>query len=352
MDMRSRPFVSALAALGLTTFVGCGSVADGGAADATPTPSVDALDASDTSSLADTPPDSASSAETESACRANATVICPAWHACDPMSFEDVYGTDETCITSRTEHCVDAAGWPGIRDYAGQLRACNEALAADTRFSCSSFYRYHYGGSPVCPFTGALAKDEVCASSWQCASGHCAYQPTGCGKCVDPLAVGDSCVELTSICADGSSCARGYAGKTTCATYVDEGADCTRKPCHWEQSCVSGKCVARPKVGGACSDELSCLPSLACSPTTSTCTARTPAVPGAACGFDSGASTLRNCQHGYRCIAADSTATSGTCAIAKKLAEACTNGPLEDACEADLRCIAGKCAPFGASSCK
>jgi hypothetical protein len=283
----------------------------------------------------------------EAACRAMIERICSAWRTCDPLQFEDQYGSEALCMTEATKACVAEAGLPGASSYAEQTQACGDAMAADGRFTCRGFFRYQYEGFLGCRGKGTFPTTAGCLGGFQCASGVCRFRDLGCGKCADEVPLGGTCDRAaSSACVLGTTCFTSTTTATTCTALVDEGGDCLRKPCHWDLVCLSNKCVARPDVGEACDPRRACLPGRVCDPSTNRCTLVTPLGPGEPCGFLDDSGVLRSCVHGYRCTKPEKFSPTATCVPATKLGEPCAaDASPETACEPDLFCIGGSCLP-------
>ncbi|MCP4500341.1 MAG: hypothetical protein GY822_10315, partial [Deltaproteobacteria bacterium] len=109
-------------------------------------------------------------------------------------------------------------------------------------------------------FTGLVANGEVC-QDFECATGTCQVDETGCGTCAPFAEMGESCIELQ--CVDGLVC----DGLDVCNPLAADGEYCGIIGCSDELVCdytLSGPlCTVALNEGdacveGACSGELIC----------------------------------------------------------------------------------------------
>ncbi len=116
----------------------------------------------------------------------------------------------------------------------------------------------------------------------------------------------------------------------TCAAVVADGADCAgdNVTCARTSSCESGVCVARARVGDACTDQTTCVLGARC--TDGSCAGAHYVGVGDSCDFD------RRCPYASACIA-------GTCVRSSELDGECGANRSCDSgtCDADsARCVA------------
>jgi len=161
-----------------------------------------------------------------------AELICTQKEGCCPQSYD---GDRERCLAiekisaSTRAHRIEAAVDAGSARYDdARFRECLEAL--DT-LDCNGWYAAAADNLPLpcLDYTeGTKAVGATCDDYFECASGHCAYTPSGEGRTCQPSGqLGDTC----------------------------QGSD---DECAVELQCWGGTCVQRLAAGGACTDHGEC----------------------------------------------------------------------------------------------
>jgi len=147
----------------------------------------------------------------------------------------------------------------------------------------------------VCNRGGTLSDGETCETAAQCASGHCRPAET-CGVCAPAAAVGDSC-SANVICGHFDLVCDVATSKCVAKTPIGGACD-DFGDCGVDASCRDGTCVNRAGEGEACGGEKSgppdCAQELAC--VRGTCAKMVAVALGEACDG------ARLCRGAARCV--------------------------------------------------
>jgi hypothetical protein len=176
--------------------------------------------------------------------------------------------------------CTAAMALPGTSETLAWVNGCIAALDAST---CN----------PTQPpaacdkAPGALPDGANCNDDAQCQSGVCnlpqisvnaSIEIGSCGTCATTIPEGQPC-DATVTCAAGTACNYSLDPNRVCQTLSDVGANCgsTYPPCKeglvcWKTPAAAqnGVCARPSRLGGPCS-ATTCVPGLACDPTSMTC---------------------------------------------------------------------------------
>jgi len=311
----------------LLACAGCGRVADG----------VVAFDAGTLEAEVEAPLD------LETACRRFYERFCPAFHACQPDSFEWGWHDEKTCVEGSVSYCLAVASYPGVGDWTAFMR-CSELATRDPAFACRGYFRAFIDAFG-CHVTGSLPEDSNCESGAQCASGVCGFPTPGCAKCTDlsggaRVPLGASCESRDVRCEEGTGCGASDGGYV-CQPLAGEGESCVASVCQpWPLHCKLGTCVRLSFPGEPCDSSVDCAPGGWCD-STRRCVPVPNAAPGEECPRDRDAEPpVFYCTYGYDCVF-DPTASRSTCRPTSKLGEPCGAGRT---CQRHLTCgDAGLC---------
>jgi len=268
------------------------------------------------------------------ACTAWATARCNKSDQCNKMVIVTQSLTVARCIERRKIACLGMAAAPGSGFSAAAVEACAKGIALETCIQAS------HGPHPKeCTQTGSLDEGAPCGFGEQCKSGNCTLAGgADCQKCGKPfLPLGATCSGFE--CEPGLQCV-----SSKCVRASDTGGPCSvDQPCWIGARCVGSTCVANVSKGASC-DTLACDSNqlLKCDPTTKTCVDVTFAKPGEACGT--------NPCNGDGTCKMDDAGTTGICIARVADGAACDSST--GSCFPAAACIAGKCTPFDATTCK
>lgn len=277
-------------------------------------------------------------------CKNLAAAVCSRLGKCSQYLQRYYYGDEKTCIERVQLTCEPYTKTPGNSWSIERLRACTAAYNTGT---CEDYFAP--GGPKACqPQAGSLADGTACATGDQCKSAFCNTGTSGCGTCVTPAKVGESCTMKP--CALGLSCASGK-----CAAPGGSGASCggTAAPCKTGFYCAaSGKCADVLGEGKTCdpftaASGCDSLQGLFCNTTSRKCEAYKLVNAGETCGTVMNSTVL--CSAGGTCSTGGATRK---CVAAAKDGEACGTTGGGASCMSPAACTSAKCAVFNPSSCK
>lgn len=271
--------------------------------------------------------------------------------------------------------CVAELGLAGTTRTAADVETCASALEARACGTEPAFL-------PECALKpGTLGVGASCNVDAQCQEGVCLVDASGtsCGRCVAPLADGDSCSQGSSFCRPGSACLGSIDAPvpTTCKrlSYADAGGECgggtycrpgyvcgkapgapakcipryapgercADEACREDSFCdrVAGKCTSRGKDGEACDSQRPCAEGLGCDRTQHKCAPLTFVGAGESCG-GSVACAQGVCGQGTG---------EPTCPQVVEDGDGCSEGG-HMTCRAPAICLGGTCAMLTTLDCK
>ena len=191
------------------------------------------------------------SATVEGAAKSYSSAACSKIFECAPVGAKAAYGDQAKCEGSFNPLALELFTLPDIAASADDLQHCADALKSA---SCAEYFAGQI--YPACDIVGTRAGGDACAAGVQCESGSCSgVSDTECGKCRVRKAVGEVCTGATDSCEPGTFC--GQAGKCT-ATPSKKGDACPDSVCAGGLFCDNGKCAGLKAAGAACQSFFEC----------------------------------------------------------------------------------------------
>lgn len=306
-----------------------------------------------------------SSTSPQQACADYSASLCNKASQCAAGIVDEVYGDTTTCIDRASSQCEQALALNDTGDTPDFVDRCAKAYDA---VSCSDAFDNNLPAACKRTTFGKVGDGGACGTDGQCMSGVCQTTlTTGCGICIEPVAVGAAC-KATSDCQAGLVCAAATSSGAVCVAPAGEGQTCSTTtlpivPCQSGLLCNGGSCVAPLAAGSACDPSpgkslCDGASGYYCNSKQTRCVLATFAQPGQPCGLDIGTGNVTACAGGGTtgtglgtCMNIDKTTLQGTCAAAAADGAACDNtkGPF---CLPPALCMNGTCTVVDPSSCQ
>ena len=144
-----------------------------------------------------------------------------------------------------------------------QFRQSGSTLALyDAIHACARSLALGCGSpDPSCDFDtvpGLGAYDAPCEFATQCLSGACTASGNSCGRCIAPLALGESCAASPAACGSEATC---ESGLCVARTYKAAGASCGLQGETCAQGLIcdsSAHCTKGRAIGESCASDNDC----------------------------------------------------------------------------------------------
>ena len=271
----------------------------------------------------------------EAAAAAYAKAYCDKAQAC--LAWNAGLADAPTCLARMKMWFIDQLTAPGSGWNAKAFTDCASQIANG---SCADWF----AGNSCVQRPGTLGLGAGCNHNSQCASFACLVQGDTCGKCVQQVQTGGTCI-TSAQCVGQDLCVSGK-----CVAYAAAGEACSStQPCGWGLACRLGMC-AQAGAGASCNlSSQDCQYGFFCSSVaSSTCQHYEYGAPDGMCGFVMGDMSLwRDCAVGSCHI--PGTAQTGTCPGAAADGKPCD---VTNVCQFPAQCVGGVCKLPHASACK
>ncbi|MFO0592146.1 MAG: hypothetical protein U0441_31675 [Polyangiaceae bacterium] len=220
-------------------------------------------------------------ATVEGAAKSYVTNSCAKAFECAPFGAKATFGTQDECEAGLEPVALDLFTLPDIASSADDLQRCADAMGSAT---CAEYAAGQI--LPECDILGTRPSGSACATGIQCESGSCSGSSDAkCGTCNIRKAVGETCQVVNEVCAPGAFCSQ--EGKCV-ATPTKVGDACPNGVCAGGLYCNNGTCAALLGAGAACESFFQCNYSdgVTCDSTSKKCVQMKVAAVGEACGTD------------------------------------------------------------------
>ncbi|MFO0592144.1 MAG: hypothetical protein U0441_31665 [Polyangiaceae bacterium] len=197
----------------------------------------------------------------EGAAKSYNAALCEKEFQCYPFSALQGFGDRATCESVSGPWIQAMFALPDIDFDENQVQGCANAIRSMT---CDE---YRGRKMPlVCQLVGTRADQTECTLGVQCQSGYCDHNGYSCGVCVPLKVPGADCTDPSVPCENGTHCGVGHK----CVVVPQNEGDACSYLCGGDLACNYGKCVAMLGEGAACGsdsvcnyyDDLACFPYL------------------------------------------------------------------------------------------
>jgi hypothetical protein len=240
--------------------------------------------------------------------------FCTRLDDCAPGMMSWDFGSTTECVNRTVFANTWTVSLPAVKWNAQAFVTCAESWS---KASCAALYTPV--ALPGCTYNGTRPSGQPCNASEQCSTGFCRQTGYQCGQCAVAPQAGSTACTTDADCGPGLWC----MADSICNKPATIGQSCNAYLyCTGDANCVSGLCVAKPRVAGA-----------ACNPTT-----------GVNCDW-----TANLTCSGSTCVSVTARPVNATCAAGNYCEQqgSCVSG----VCQAGPSDQGGSCDPTTGPSC-